>query len=90
MFVSYTWQEVRRFMIIMAAIISGFWAAIAIQKQNIEVKCDVTSVTAEPGTTYHHVAYKHCDNPQEAEHRMIKINPWPPSEIPVGAEIILP
>lgn len=90
MYISYSRQEVKRFIMIVTALISSFWVAIAIQKQNLEVTCDVASTIAEPGTTYFGVAEEHCDNIQEAEARMIKINPWPPSQIPVGAEIILP
>lgn len=90
MYISYTWSEVRRFVFIVTALIASFWVAIAIQKSNVEVTCDVASTVAEPGTTYFGVAEEHCDNIQEAEARMIKINPWPPSQIPVGAEIILP
>lgn len=72
------------------AVLAFFSFVFATCKHNTEVKCDVKSVVAYSGDTYWSIAREHCSNPEEAEFRLMEINPYPAGNIPLGAVIILP
>lgn len=72
------------------AVLTFFGLMFAACKHQTEVVCDVRQVVAQSGDTYYGIAQGHCSNPQEAEFRLMEINPYPAGNIPLGAVIYLP